>query len=143
VPSGDPIRIGTGLALTGGSAPAGVGDFYANGTNDVLYRNSSSGDTWFEAMSNGVFAGWHQVGGPDTRYSIAGVAVADVRQQGRAQMRGGPWCRYRGDLRRVARLLSCRDQGHAATQGDLTAFIDIRLPERYSRFGPSTRIASR
>jgi hypothetical protein len=39
-----------------------VGSFYANGApSDILFRNNSTGDVWFEAMSNGVFAGWNHV----------------------------------------------------------------------------------
>jgi hypothetical protein len=55
----------------------GVGDFYANGTSDILFRNNSTGDTWFEAISNGAFAGWHQVGGSDTNYSVVGLGDFD------------------------------------------------------------------
>jgi hypothetical protein len=29
-----------------------------------------SGDTWFEAISSGGFAGWHQVGGSNTAYTV-------------------------------------------------------------------------
>jgi ELWxxDGT repeat protein len=54
-------------------AVLGVGDFYGTGASDILFRNSSTGDTWFEAISNGAFAGWHQIGGSDTHYSVAGV----------------------------------------------------------------------
>jgi hypothetical protein len=50
-----------------------VGDFYGNGTDDVLFRNNSSGDTWFEAISNGAANGWNQVGGSDTNYAVVGV----------------------------------------------------------------------
>jgi hypothetical protein len=28
------------------------------------------GDTWFEAVSNGASAGWHQIGGSNTTYSV-------------------------------------------------------------------------
>ena len=52
-----------------------IGDFFGT-TSDILFRNNSSGDTWFEAMSNGVPAGpspWHQVGGSDTNYNVVGV----------------------------------------------------------------------
>jgi hypothetical protein len=31
----------------------------------------STGDTWFEAITNGTFAGWHQIGGSDTSCSRA------------------------------------------------------------------------
>ena len=49
-----------------------------------------------------------------------GVAAAHVGHQGRAQVRARARRRQRGDLRRVARLLGRRGQGHAAAQGDLT-----------------------
>jgi ELWxxDGT repeat protein len=52
---------------------AGVGDFYGNGTSDILFRNNATGDIWFEAMSAGAFNGWHQVGGSNTSYSAVGV----------------------------------------------------------------------
>jgi ABC-type phosphate transport system substrate-binding protein len=54
---------------------SGVGDFYGNGTDDILFRNNTSGDTWIEQISNGAFAGWSQVGGSDTHYAV--VAVGD------------------------------------------------------------------
>jgi hypothetical protein len=50
-----------------------VGDFFGNGTDDILVRNNSTGDTWFEAITNGAFAGWNQIGGSDTTYAVAGV----------------------------------------------------------------------
>src|SRR2546430_11721252 len=43
------------------------------GTSDILFRNTSTGDTWFEAISNGAFAGWNQIGGSDTNYTVVGV----------------------------------------------------------------------
>jgi hypothetical protein len=54
-------------------APAKADDFYGSGTSDILFRNASTGDTWFEAMSGGAFAGWQQIGGSDTRYCVAGA----------------------------------------------------------------------
>jgi hypothetical protein len=51
----------------------GVADFFGNGTNDILFRNNSTGDIWFEAVSNGASAGWHQIGGSDTHYSVVGI----------------------------------------------------------------------
>ena len=41
----------------------GAGDEHGRtgGTDDVLFRSSSTGDLWFEAISNGAFNGWHQV----------------------------------------------------------------------------------
>jgi hypothetical protein len=51
----------------------GVGDFYGNGTDDILFRNSSTGDTWIEQISNGQFENWGQVGGSNTTYAVVGV----------------------------------------------------------------------
>jgi ELWxxDGT repeat protein len=48
-------------------------DFTGNNTSDVLFRNTSTGDTWFEAMSNGAFAGWDQIGGSNTFFSVTGT----------------------------------------------------------------------
>jgi hypothetical protein len=50
-----------------------VGDFFGNGTNDILFRNNSTGDTWFEAVSNGASTGWYQIGGSNTNYSVVGI----------------------------------------------------------------------
>jgi hypothetical protein len=52
--------------------PAAIDDFCGTGTSDILFRNASTGDTWFEAMSNGA-CGWHQVGGSDPHYSVVGI----------------------------------------------------------------------
>jgi ELWxxDGT repeat protein len=48
-------------------------DFNGNNTSDVLFRNTTSGDTWFEAMNHGAFNGWHQIGGSNTSYGVAGT----------------------------------------------------------------------
>jgi hypothetical protein len=37
-------------------------------------RNNSSGDTWFEAVSNGNFNGWRQIGSSNTNHFAVGVA---------------------------------------------------------------------
>jgi ABC-type phosphate transport system substrate-binding protein len=63
------------VAPTLSYAVVGVGDFFDNGTDDILFRNSSSGDTWIEAISNGAFESWQQVGGSNTSYAV--VAVGD------------------------------------------------------------------
>jgi hypothetical protein len=36
-----------------------IGDYFGTNTSDILFRNASSGDTWFEAIGNGAFAGWN------------------------------------------------------------------------------------
>ena len=51
----------------------GVGDFCGSGTSDILFRNNSTGDTWIAAMSNGALAGWHELSGSNTSYSVVGV----------------------------------------------------------------------
>jgi hypothetical protein len=51
----------SGWSEIGGSdthySVAGVADFYGNGTDDILFRDNSTGDTWIEGISNGAFAG--------------------------------------------------------------------------------------
>jgi hypothetical protein len=51
-------------------AVVGVGDYFGNGTWDILFRNNSTGDTWYEAISNGSFNGWSQIGGSNTSYTV-------------------------------------------------------------------------
>jgi autotransporter passenger strand-loop-strand repeat protein len=51
-------------------AVVGIGDYFAQGTSDILFRNNATGDTWYIAMSNGAFNGWHQVGGSNTNYTV-------------------------------------------------------------------------
>jgi autotransporter passenger strand-loop-strand repeat protein len=63
----------TSLLTLGQRHQAGHSDFLGNGTSDLLFRNDASGDTWFEAMTNGASAGWNQIGGSDTGYSAVGV----------------------------------------------------------------------
>jgi ELWxxDGT repeat protein len=48
-------------------------DFTNNNTSDILFLNATSGDTWVEAITNGTFAGWDQIGGSDTGYGVAGA----------------------------------------------------------------------
>jgi hypothetical protein len=51
----------------------GVGDFFGNGTDDILFRDNSSGDTWIEQISSSASTGWSQVGGSNTTYAVAAV----------------------------------------------------------------------
>jgi hypothetical protein len=43
----------------GGSSTAytavGAGDFFGNGTDDILFRDNTTGDVGFYALSNGAF----------------------------------------------------------------------------------------
>jgi probable HAF family extracellular repeat protein len=48
-------------------------DFLSANTSDILFRDDSSGDTWFEAMSSGAANGWNQIGGSSTNYAAVGV----------------------------------------------------------------------
>ena len=50
----------------------GVGDYFGNGTDDVLYRNNTSGDTGFYSISNGVNTSWRDLGASSTAYSVVG-----------------------------------------------------------------------
>jgi ELWxxDGT repeat protein len=48
-------------------------NFNSNNTSDILFRNNSTGDTWYEGMNNGAPAGWFQIGGSDTSYGVIGT----------------------------------------------------------------------
>jgi ELWxxDGT repeat protein len=50
-----------------------IDNFNGNNTSDILFRNAMSGDTWFEAMSNGAFGGWTEIGSSNTSYGVAGT----------------------------------------------------------------------
>jgi len=59
----------------GGSSTAysvvDIGDYYGNGTSDILMHNSTTGDTGFYAISNGAVIGWHDLGTSPTTYHVA------------------------------------------------------------------------
>jgi hypothetical protein len=61
----------------GGSSTAytvvGTGDFFGNGTSDILFRNNITGDVGFYAITNGANTGWHDIGGSSTAYSAIGI----------------------------------------------------------------------
>jgi Subtilase family len=48
-------------------------DFTGSDISDILFRNDSSGDVWFEAMSNGAFTGWRHIGPTLSTYDVVGV----------------------------------------------------------------------
>ena len=48
----------------------GVVDYFGNRTADILFRNNSTGDTWYAAMSNGGFNSWQHIGGSDPTYGV-------------------------------------------------------------------------
>jgi hypothetical protein len=51
-------------------------DFLASNTSDILFIDTSSGDTPFETISNGASGTpnpWQEIGGSDTDYAVAGV----------------------------------------------------------------------
>jgi len=50
----------------------GVGDYFGNGTDDVLYRNNTSGDTGFYSINTGVNTSWRDLGASSTAYSVVG-----------------------------------------------------------------------
>jgi hypothetical protein len=76
------------LAITGGVASSGLNpfaltsvsltippadNFNSNNTSDILFRDNSTGDTWYEAMNDGAFANWFQIGGSSSSYDVIGT----------------------------------------------------------------------
>jgi probable HAF family extracellular repeat protein len=59
--------------FTGVVTPTPTDDFDGDGVSDILFRNDASGETWFEAMKNGMFQGWNPIGGSSTTYTAVGV----------------------------------------------------------------------
>jgi hypothetical protein len=57
------IEVSTGEPISGEPSATSRRD-------DILFRNNSTGDTWFEAISNGASAGWNQIGGSNTSYTV-------------------------------------------------------------------------
>jgi ELWxxDGT repeat protein len=80
---GDLLNHGVGGASSGGLDPTFLTDglriippldnFNSNNTSDILFRDGASGDTWFEAVSNGAFNGWNQIGSSNTLYGVTGT----------------------------------------------------------------------
>jgi hypothetical protein len=78
VPMANPAVSGAGLVqidpAVGMALDRRAADgFTGNDISDILYRNSSTGDTWFEQMSNGTFAAWRHVGPTPSAYAVVGV----------------------------------------------------------------------
>jgi hypothetical protein len=49
----------------------GVGDFTGDGTSDILYHDSTTGDIGYYAPPSGGGQGtWHDLGSPSTAYAI-------------------------------------------------------------------------
>jgi hypothetical protein len=68
--------VNTGWHDVGASSTAysvvATGDYFANGTSDILFRNNLTGDTGFYAIINGANAGWVDVGASSTAYHVIG-----------------------------------------------------------------------
>ena len=56
---------------------AGSGDFNGDGTGDVLWRNTSRGDTWFYMMNNGYIGIKPSLWVTDLNYKIAATGDLD------------------------------------------------------------------
>ena len=48
----------------------GTGDYTGSGTDDILYRDNTTGDTGFYQIVNGVNMGWHDLGASSTAYHV-------------------------------------------------------------------------
>jgi hypothetical protein len=47
-----------------------VGDYLGNGTSDVLFQNTATGDTGYWTINNGAVTGWHDLGAAGSGYSV-------------------------------------------------------------------------
>jgi len=56
------------IRFTNQQQVAGIGDCYGNGTDDILWRNATTGDVAIWAMNNG-HATWHDLGLSSTAYN--------------------------------------------------------------------------
>ena len=63
------------MAPSTGFVVAGIGDFNGNGTSDILWYNTNTGNTniWF--IQNGNYTGWSDPGAmaPSTGFAVAGI----------------------------------------------------------------------
>ena len=50
---------------------AGVGDYYGNGTSDILWRDPTTGDVGIWQMTNGHDV-WHDLGASSTAFKAVG-----------------------------------------------------------------------
>jgi len=57
-------------------------NFNSNNTSDILFRNSSSGDTWLEVMSNGAATGWARSEAPTrpTAWPAPAISTGPARR---------------------------------------------------------------
>jgi hypothetical protein len=66
--------VNTGWHDIGASSTAysvvSIGDFTGSGTDNILFRNNTTGDTGFYQMVNGANAGWHDIGASSTAYHV-------------------------------------------------------------------------
>ena len=62
-----------------------MGDYFGNGTDDILFRNNASGDVGFYEINNGIDVGWVDVGRCSTAYNV----VPDTSDHGAAGKTGG------------------------------------------------------
>jgi hypothetical protein len=51
----------------------GIGNFDGGTVDDILFRDSTTGDAGFYNIVNGAKAGWVDVGASSTAYSVVGV----------------------------------------------------------------------
>jgi hypothetical protein len=69
------VNVGWNDMGAAGSNPTyavvGTGDYMGNGTDDILFRNNTTGDTGFYAIVNGANTGWH-VTHSSTAYQVVG-----------------------------------------------------------------------
>jgi hypothetical protein len=86
---------------------AAVGDYYGNGTSDVLLYNGSNGDVGYYAIKNFALdvspftnSAWHDIGTTPTTYHVVSWAIArSLTWSGGARQRAPPGIYFAATLR--------------------------------------------
>ncbi len=67
------VSSGSSHTVSGGAMENGdiiLGDFTGTGTDDILFRNNTNGDTGSYEIVGGINTGWHDVDASSTAYHI-------------------------------------------------------------------------
>ena len=129
-----PITPWPGSAISTATAPT-----------TSCFGTTPTGDIWYEAMNDGAFAGWHQIGGSDTSY-CGGSASAIIYGNGTvghpvAEQHDGRHLVRGDEQRQLRRLASGRRQRPKLPGEDVTLSRQAKL--HVQGVGPTPAILRR